>query len=52
MTSSLIPSEKYSCSGSPDMLVKGKTAIEGLLGGASGLATSGPEAAFRARSNR
>src|SRR6516164_3553976 len=28
MMSSLIPSEKYSCSGSPDMLVKGKTAID------------------------
>src|SRR6516165_1155179 len=27
MMSSLIPSEKYSCSGSPDMLVNGKIAI-------------------------
>jgi hypothetical protein len=37
MMSSLMPSEKYSCSGSPDMLVNGKTAIEGLSGGASGI---------------
>ena len=32
MRSSVIPSEKYSCSGSPDMLVKGSTAIDGLSG--------------------
>ena len=31
MMSSLIPSEKYSCSGSPDMLVNGKTAIDDFL---------------------
>src|SRR5271170_1025907 len=30
ITSSLMPSEKYSCSGSPDMLVNGKTAIDGV----------------------
>src|SRR5262249_45205991 len=30
ITSSLMPSEKYSCSASPDMLVKGKTAIDGV----------------------
>ena len=29
MMSSVIPSEKYSCSGSPLMLVKGRTAIDG-----------------------
>src|SRR5262249_284647 len=28
--SSLMPSEKYSCSGSPDMLVNGKTAIDAV----------------------
>jgi hypothetical protein len=28
ITSSLMPSEKYSCSGSPDMLVNGRTAID------------------------
>src|SRR5262249_50557492 len=32
MMSSVIPSLKYSCSGSPDMLVKGSTAMEGLSG--------------------
>ena len=31
MMSSLMPSEKYSCSGSPLMLLKASTAIEGLL---------------------
>ena len=36
MMSSVMPSEKYSCSGSPDMLVKGSTAIEGLSGSGSG----------------
>src|SRR5271165_4692186 len=35
MTSSLIPSEKYSCSGSPLMLVKGSTAMAGLSDGGS-----------------
>src|SRR5262245_60422030 len=30
MMSSVRPSEKYSCSGSPDMFVKGSTAMEGL----------------------
>jgi hypothetical protein len=33
--SSVIPSEKYSCSISPDMLTKGSMAIDGLLGSAS-----------------
>jgi hypothetical protein len=33
MISSTIPSAKYSCSGSPPMLVKGKTAMDGLSGG-------------------
>src|SRR6267154_3947981 len=32
MMSSTIPSAKYSCSGSELRLVKGRTAIEGLLG--------------------
>ena len=32
MISSTIPSAKYSCSGSPLMLVKGKTATDGLSG--------------------
>ena len=35
MMSSVIPSEKYSCSGSPDMLLKGRTATEGLSGSSS-----------------
>src|SRR5271169_1829507 len=30
MMSSVMPSEKYSCSGSPDMLVNGKMAIDGV----------------------
>jgi hypothetical protein len=30
MMSSVIPSEKYSCSGSPDMLVNGRTAIDAV----------------------
>ena len=32
MISSTIPSTKYSCSGSPDIFVNGRTAIEGLSG--------------------
>ena len=32
MMSSVMPSAKYSCSGSPLMLVNGRTAIEGLSG--------------------
>ena len=32
MRSSVIPSLKYSCSGSPLMLTKGSTAMEGLSG--------------------
>ena len=38
MMSSLMPSEKYSCSGSPDMLVNGKTAIDAVATFDSGLA--------------
>src|SRR5215510_10416776 len=34
--SSVMPSLKYSCSGSPDMLVKGRTAIEGFSGRGGG----------------
>src|SRR5208282_6301673 len=30
MMSSVMPSEKYSCSGSPDMLVKGRIAIDSV----------------------
>ena len=36
MMSSAMPSAKNSCSGSPDMLVNGSTAIEGLSGSGSG----------------
>ncbi len=36
MMSSVMPSEKYSCSGSPDMLSNGRTAIEGFPGSGSG----------------
>jgi hypothetical protein len=35
MMSSLMPSEKYSCSGSPVMLVKGSTAIAARSGSGS-----------------
>ena len=45
MMSSLIPSEKYSCSGSPDMLVKGRTAIEGGRATGFGAASIGRVAA-------
>src|SRR5262245_2705548 len=38
--SSVRPSEKYSCSESPDMLMKGSTAIEGLSDTDFGAATS------------
>src|SRR5438132_1421245 len=44
MMSSVMPSEKYSCSGSRLMFVKGRTAIEGFSGrfvGAAGLAAAG-----------
>src|SRR5215467_8608629 len=40
--SSTIPSAKYSCSGSPDMFVKGRTATDGLLGRDRGLASGAP----------
>ena len=36
MMSSVMPSAKYPCSGSPDMLSKGSTAMEGLSGSGSG----------------
>jgi hypothetical protein len=39
--SSTSPSAKYSCSGSPLMLVKGRTAIDGLAGTTSGSADAG-----------
>ena len=32
MMSSMMPSAKYSCSGSPLMFVNGRTAIDGLVG--------------------
>src|SRR4029077_7349353 len=35
MISSTMPSAKYSCSGSPLILAKGSTAIDGLSGGGS-----------------
>jgi hypothetical protein len=41
MMSSTRPSAKYSCSGSPLMLVNGSTAIDGLSGSGSGLGRSG-----------
>ena len=41
MMSSTIPSAKYSCSGSPLMFWKGKTAIEGLSGRGNGVACGG-----------
>jgi len=44
MMSSAIPSAKYSCSGSPDMLANGSTAIEGRSG--SGNASPWTGAAF------
>jgi hypothetical protein len=40
MISSTMPSAKYSCSGSPLILAKGSTAIEGLSGRARGGAVS------------
>ena len=40
MMSSLIPSAKYSCSGSPLMFWNGSTAMEGLSGSARGCAVS------------
>jgi hypothetical protein len=36
MISSVMPSEKYSCCLSSDMLVKGNTVIDGLSGSGSG----------------
>ena len=53
MMSSLIPSEKYSCSGSPLMLLKARTAMEGLSGGAgNGRGAWEADAAFCAKSSR
>ena len=40
MMSSVIPSAKYSCSGSPDMLTNGSTAMDGLSGSGSDLGVS------------
>ena len=54
MMSSVMPSEKYCCSGSPLMLVKGSTAIDGLSGrdgagrdGCGRYTVSNPEHAHR-----
>ena len=44
VSSSTSPSAKYSCSGSPLMLVKGSTATDGLFGRASGLASGAARA--------
>src|SRR5262245_44824254 len=41
MMSSVMPSAKYRCSGSPLMLVKGRTAIEGLAGNESEIFPAG-----------
>src|SRR6516225_6232798 len=41
MISSPMPSAKYSCSGSPDMLANGSTAIDGLSGNASAGSATG-----------
>ena len=40
MMSSLMPSEKYSCSGSPLMLLNASTAMEGLPGTGGGASTA------------
>jgi hypothetical protein len=47
MISSTMPSAKYSCPGSPLILAKGRTAIDGLSGSANagGSATPHPRAA-------
>ena len=52
MMSSVMPSEKYSCSGSPLMLLNGRTAIDGLsghrrLGVGGGVAARWPRAERR-----
>jgi hypothetical protein len=41
MMSSVIPSAKYSCSASPDILPKGRTASDGFFGGTKVRAASG-----------
>ena len=56
MMSSLMPSEKYSCSGSPLMLVNGSTAMAGRSGsgnteGAALLASGPAEASLRSASS-
>src|SRR5207244_12945777 len=48
MISSTMPSAKYSCSGSPLILTKGNTAIDGLSGSGSG-GLPHPPHAFGAR---
>ena len=40
MMSSVMPSEKYSCSGSPLMLMNGSTAMEGFSRGSFGAGTA------------
>ena len=52
MISSTMPSAKYSCSGSPLILAKGSTAIDGLSGSGSagGLAGAWPHAAGQPQS--
>jgi len=53
VVSSLIPSEKYSCSGSFDMLFKGSTAIEGRSSaGAVGTSALAPSPHGQARTDR
>ena len=44
MMSSLMPSEKYSCSGSPLMLANGSTQMETCRGACEGPFTPGPGA--------
>ena len=51
MMSSAMPSEKYSCSGSPLMLVKARTAIDGLSGNVGAIAGD-PVTGRPVRSNR
>src|SRR6266851_4075906 len=48
MISSTMPSAKYSCSGSPLILAKGSTAIDGLSGSGSAGGSAAPTRALRA----
>src|SRR5882672_9958776 len=48
MISSTMPSAKYSCSGSPLILAKGSTAIDGLSGSGSARVSAAPTRAPRA----